>query len=217
MALAFCILGKFLGVGCHCFPPPLHVPTFVARCPHVRNDARDPSSERWNCGQEHCPVILPKWQLPRHLGIFYTPQCKRCGTHGFTSPLMEGVLMIFSPLKIRRLWPRLNPQTWVLKASTLPLDHQSHYTQIYTKAQNKNPVILVEHKIWSWLMLRKRRITFPRSWSISQTTSSYILHTTGLTPWVHSMVPAMNQHSGLCQVHWNCLMFWQKLLLPSWG
>jgi hypothetical protein len=27
MALAHCILGKFFGVGCHCFPPPLDVPT----------------------------------------------------------------------------------------------------------------------------------------------------------------------------------------------
>jgi len=25
MALAHCILGKFLGVGCHCFPPPLDI------------------------------------------------------------------------------------------------------------------------------------------------------------------------------------------------
>jgi len=34
-------------------------------------DVRDPSSERWNCGRECCPVILPK--LPNstlHLGIF---------------------------------------------------------------------------------------------------------------------------------------------------
>ena len=31
----------------------------------------------------------------------------------------------FSPLKIRRLRPGLNPRTWVLKASTLPLDHRS--------------------------------------------------------------------------------------------
>ena len=28
MALVHCILGSFLGVGCHCFPPPLDVPTF---------------------------------------------------------------------------------------------------------------------------------------------------------------------------------------------
>jgi hypothetical protein len=74
MALVRCILGKFLGVVCHCFPPRLDVPTFATRCPHVRHDARDPSGERWNCGREYCPVILPKWQLPHHLGIFYMPQ-----------------------------------------------------------------------------------------------------------------------------------------------
>jgi len=32
MALAHCILGKFLGVVFHCFPPPLDVPTLAARC-----------------------------------------------------------------------------------------------------------------------------------------------------------------------------------------
>ena len=32
MALAHCILGKFLGVVCHCFPPPLDIPTLAARC-----------------------------------------------------------------------------------------------------------------------------------------------------------------------------------------
>ena len=32
MALAHCILGKFLGVVCHCFPPPLDVPTLAATC-----------------------------------------------------------------------------------------------------------------------------------------------------------------------------------------
>jgi len=52
MALVRCILGTFLGVVCHCFPPCSDVPTFAARCLHVRNDARDPSSERWNYGQE---------------------------------------------------------------------------------------------------------------------------------------------------------------------
>jgi len=30
MALAHCILGKYLGVVCHCFPPPLEVPTLAA-------------------------------------------------------------------------------------------------------------------------------------------------------------------------------------------
>jgi len=52
MAPIRCILGKFLGVINHCFPPRLDVPTFTARCLHVLNDARDPSSERWNYGRE---------------------------------------------------------------------------------------------------------------------------------------------------------------------
>ena len=46
-------------------------------------------------------------------------------TNGFTSLPKEGVLRIFLPWKIRRLWPGLNLQTWVPKASMLPLDHQS--------------------------------------------------------------------------------------------
>ena len=49
----------------------------------------------------------------------------RHGTNGFTSIPKEGLLRIFSPWKIRRLRPGLNPRTWVPKASTLPLDHWS--------------------------------------------------------------------------------------------
>ena len=51
MALVHCILGRFLGVVCHCFPPRLDVPTFATRC---LNDAKDPSGGRWNCGRECC-------------------------------------------------------------------------------------------------------------------------------------------------------------------
>ena len=40
------------GVVCHCFPLPLDVAISTARCLYVRNDARDPSSKRWNCGRE---------------------------------------------------------------------------------------------------------------------------------------------------------------------
>ena len=100
MALAHCILGKFLGVVCHCFPPPLDVPTFAARCLYVRNDTRDPSSERWNCGREICPVILPKFRLPRKLRDLLHAANLRHGTDGFTSPPKEGVLRIFTCLYI---------------------------------------------------------------------------------------------------------------------
>jgi len=46
--LVRCILGKFLGVVCHCFPSRLDVPTFATRC---LNDARDPSGEGGTVGE----------------------------------------------------------------------------------------------------------------------------------------------------------------------
>jgi hypothetical protein len=55
----------------------------------------------------------------------------RHGTDGFTSPPKEGMLRIFSPLKIRWLRLGLNPRTWVLKASTLPLDHRSRCSCVF--------------------------------------------------------------------------------------
>jgi hypothetical protein len=51
-------------------------------------------------------------------------------TDGFTSPPKEGVLRISFALKIWRLRPGANPRTWVPKASTLPLDHRSHYLRL---------------------------------------------------------------------------------------
>ena len=57
----------------------------------------------------------------------------RHGTNGFTSPLNEGVLRIFLPLKIWWLRPGLNPWTWVQKASTLPLDHRCCFYACWSK------------------------------------------------------------------------------------
>jgi hypothetical protein len=74
MALACCILGKFLGLVCHCFPPPLDVPTLAARCLHVPINASAPSSGRLNCGREWSGNFAEMTPLLRHLGIFYTPQ-----------------------------------------------------------------------------------------------------------------------------------------------
>jgi hypothetical protein len=128
MALVRCILSKFLGVVCHCFPPR----TSATRCSHVRHDARDPSGGRWNCGREYCPVIFAEMTTSTSFRDLLHAANLRHGTDGFTSPPKEGVLRIFSPLKIRQLRPGLNPRTWVLKVSTLPLDHRSRlYIYIY--------------------------------------------------------------------------------------
>jgi hypothetical protein len=54
----------------------------------------------------------------------------RHGPAGFTSPPKEGVLGIFSPWKILRLRPVLNPRTCVPEANTHSLDHRSRYHDI---------------------------------------------------------------------------------------
>ena len=126
MYLVRCTLGKSLVVVCHCFPPGLEVPTFVTRCPHARHDARDPSGGRWNLWAR---ILSGNFCLNVDFHTTFRDLLHaanlRHGTDGFTSPPKEGVLRIFSPLKIRRLRPGLNPRTWVPKASTLPLDHRS--------------------------------------------------------------------------------------------
>jgi len=41
MAPVRCILGKFLRVACHCFPPRLDVPTFATRCLHTSTTTQE--------------------------------------------------------------------------------------------------------------------------------------------------------------------------------
>ena len=62
-----------------------------------------------------------------HLGIFYMPQICDMGPTALLPLRRKACWGFFRPLKIRWLRPGLNPRTWVLKASTLLLDHRSRY------------------------------------------------------------------------------------------
>jgi hypothetical protein len=96
MALVHCILGKFLGVGCHCCPPPLDVPTFSARCLHVQRCERPLAAEGGTlCGREMFRQISSRIRLPRDSRDLLHAANLRHGTDGFTSPPKEGVLRIF--------------------------------------------------------------------------------------------------------------------------
>ena len=72
MALAHCILSKFLGVGCHCFPLPLDVPTFSARCLHVQRRER-PLVELF-VGEKCSDKFRLEFDFHVILEIFYMPQ-----------------------------------------------------------------------------------------------------------------------------------------------
>ena len=91
MALAHCILGTFLVVVCHCFPPPLDVPTFSARCLHADG--------RTLRGREMFRKISSTIRLPRNSRDLLHAANLRHGTDGFTSPPKEGVLRIFFAFK----------------------------------------------------------------------------------------------------------------------
>jgi hypothetical protein len=102
MAMARCILGKFLGVGCHLFPPTLDVPTFSARCLHVQRRERPVVAEGGTLrGREKVRQIWPRIRLPRNSRDLSHAANLRHWSDGFTSPPKEGVLRSFSPLKIR--------------------------------------------------------------------------------------------------------------------
>jgi len=98
MALARCILGKFLWVGCHFLPPPLDVPTFSARCLHVQRGERPPAAEGGTLRRrEMFRQISPRIRFPRNSRVFLHAANLRHGTDGFTSPPKEkGVLRTFS-------------------------------------------------------------------------------------------------------------------------
>ena len=107
-------------------PACLDVPTFAARYLHVPNDARDPSSERWNCVGENWPVILP--EIATSVSIQGSFTCRKSVTWDWRLYFpSEGRRAedFFRPEKSWRLRPGLNQRTWVLKGSMLPLDHRS--------------------------------------------------------------------------------------------
>ena len=86
-----------------------------------------PSSERRNYLGEKWPVISTE-SCDFHaytFGFFYKLQICDMGQTALLPFRRKACSGFFSPWKIRRLRPGLNPRTWVPKASTLPLDHRS--------------------------------------------------------------------------------------------
>ena len=103
----------------------------LVRCSNFRHRASPrvahPAAGRGNCGRETSGNFAEMTTSKPFKDLLHAVKLRH-GTNGFTSPPKEGVLRIFFALKIRRLRPGVNPQTWVPKASTLPLDHRSHFT-----------------------------------------------------------------------------------------
>ena len=113
-------MGSFIA-----FPRFLDIPTFHYQVP-PRPPRRERSQRRkWELWARMLSGNFAEMTTSTPLRDLLHAANLRHGTDGFIFPPKEGVLRIFSPLRIRRLRSGLNPRTWVLKASTLPLDHRS--------------------------------------------------------------------------------------------
>jgi hypothetical protein len=98
----------------------LDVPTFATRRLHACHHAREPSSGRWNCGREMSENFCLNADVDVTFKDLLHAVTLRHGTDGFTSPPKEGVLRIFSPLKIRRLRLGVNLRTKGQQATSRP-------------------------------------------------------------------------------------------------
>jgi len=63
MALVCCILGKFLGVVCHCFPPRLDVLILPPGASMSATTREILAAKGGTMGVKGCLVILPTWRL----------------------------------------------------------------------------------------------------------------------------------------------------------
>jgi len=137
------------------FPPRVWTFRFssadASTSPH---DARDPG------GQELTGNFA--WDCDFHVnsGIFYMPQFYDMGPTALLPFRRKACWGFFRPEKSRRLRPGLNPRTWVLKGSTLSLDHRSlfmtcHWNKLHIfvyKIQYVNSINIQQFAEWCYLL-----------------------------------------------------------------
>ena len=111
MALAHCILGKFLGGSLPLLSPAFRRFHFLRQV-SVRPQRREISWQRkvelW---ARNCPVILPKFRLPLKFRDFFTCLKSTTWDRGLYFSSEGRRAEDFFTLKIRRLRPGLNPRT----------------------------------------------------------------------------------------------------------
>ena len=75
IALVHCILDKFLGVACHCFPCFLDIPTFHHQVPPRLPQRERSQGRKWELWTRMLSGNFAKMTTSTlHLGIFYMPQ-----------------------------------------------------------------------------------------------------------------------------------------------
>jgi hypothetical protein len=121
-------------------------------------DARYTSSERRNLWARTLAgnfAYMPISTL--HLGIFYMPQICDMGPTALLPLRSKTWWGFFHPEKSWRLRPGLNPRTWVLKGSTLLLDHRSrikgtlHEDQYAVLIKSRSFLLAIKKRFKVWI------------------------------------------------------------------
>ena len=110
----------------HVKPPTWRTKSRHQVSPTSETTRENPQQRKVRKKERNCREFCRKWRLPRHFWVLLHAVNLRHCTDGFTSPPKEGAPRIFCARKIRQLRPGLNPQTWVLKDSTLPIRPPKH-------------------------------------------------------------------------------------------
>ena len=116
--------GSFLGVGFHCFPPPLAVPTFASRCLHVQATWETSISERRKYGREMAGQFCLWFRLPHKSRGSLTCRSNLRHGDGFTSPTRKACCGFFCP-KNPTASARIEPA--ILGTSGQHANHRSHW------------------------------------------------------------------------------------------
>jgi len=91
MDLVCCILGKFLGAACHCFPPHLDVPTFHHQVPPHPPRRERSQRRKWEMWVRMLSGNFDEMMASTPFRDLLHAANLRHGTDGFTSRLKEGV------------------------------------------------------------------------------------------------------------------------------
>jgi len=113
------------------FPPPvwtfLHSPPGTPTSPTTWEIVVVKGGTMWaRISRKFCLTL----RLPRQFRDLLHPQICDMGPTALLPFRRKACWGFFRPEKSWQLWPGLNPRTWVLKGSTLTLDHQSHLSRL---------------------------------------------------------------------------------------
>jgi len=166
MALVRYILGKFLGVVCHCFPPGLDVPTFATRCLHVQNgiwklvtllkfcDIRGIPFERSNHRSESLACDWFATTTRHRIQLFQSVWGRSQGFHNqriHQTSVSSSFVYAAETEKFMEMMECVRDRTLYQNTATQPRARRKLNFKIFFKVQELgNKILVLKGLVWGW-------------------------------------------------------------------